>query len=143
MAGHPREKYAKLAVGRGRIETGLLPPLHGPYYHQHQPYPQPHPHHQHHHHHHHQRHLTQPSPSDQSTHVHKNHAADDVDRRPPVEFNHAINYVNKIRVRFFLQKLLCVFTPSDHQNHFASEPDIYKQFLEILQTYQDKNQLKK
>ena len=39
-------------------------------------------------------------------------------RRPPVEFNHAINYVNKIK------------------NRFASEPDIYKQFLEILQTYQ-------
>ncbi|ORX65773.1 hypothetical protein K493DRAFT_412767 [Basidiobolus meristosporus CBS 931.73] len=39
-------------------------------------------------------------------------------RRPPVEFNHAINYVNKIK------------------NRFASEPEIYKQFLEILQTYQ-------
>jgi paired amphipathic helix protein Sin3a len=36
----------------------------------------------------------------------------------PVEFNHAINYVNKIK------------------NRFASQPDIYKQFLEILQTYQ-------
>ncbi|KAI8337219.1 hypothetical protein BC941DRAFT_352947 [Chlamydoabsidia padenii] len=39
-------------------------------------------------------------------------------RRPPVEFNHAINYVNKIK------------------NRFSSDPDIYKQFLEILQTYQ-------
>ncbi|KAI8074057.1 hypothetical protein BC940DRAFT_324654 [Gongronella butleri] len=39
-------------------------------------------------------------------------------RRAPVEFNHAINYVNKIK------------------NRFASEPDVYKQFLEILQTYQ-------
>jgi paired amphipathic helix protein Sin3a len=39
-------------------------------------------------------------------------------RRAPVEFNHAINYVNKIK------------------NRFANEPDTYKQFLEILQTYQ-------
>ncbi|KAI8976142.1 hypothetical protein BDB01DRAFT_853430 [Pilobolus umbonatus] len=39
-------------------------------------------------------------------------------KRSPVEFNHAINYVNKIK------------------NRFSSEPDIYKQFLEILQTYQ-------
>jgi paired amphipathic helix protein Sin3a len=36
----------------------------------------------------------------------------------PVEFNHAINYVNKIKTRF------------------ANQPDIYKHFLEILQTYQ-------
>ncbi|CAO3665162.1 unnamed protein product [Umbelopsis ramanniana] len=39
-------------------------------------------------------------------------------RRAPVEFNHAINYVNKIK------------------NKFGNEPDTYKQFLEILQTYQ-------
>ncbi|KAK9763347.1 hypothetical protein K7432_010059 [Basidiobolus ranarum] len=39
-------------------------------------------------------------------------------RRPPVEFNHAINYVNKIK------------------NRFSSDPETYKQFLEILQTYQ-------
>ncbi|KAI7907495.1 uncharacterized protein BX663DRAFT_424720 [Cokeromyces recurvatus] len=39
-------------------------------------------------------------------------------RRAPVEFNHAINYVNKIKTRF------------------ANNPDTYKQFLEILQTYQ-------
>ncbi|CAO3621024.1 unnamed protein product [Cunninghamella blakesleeana] len=39
-------------------------------------------------------------------------------KRSPVEFNHAINYVNKIK------------------NRFSNEPDIYKQFLEILQTYQ-------
>lgn len=38
--------------------------------------------------------------------------------RPPVEFNHAINYVNKIKQRF------------------SGDPDTYKQFLEILQTYQ-------
>ncbi|KAG9041544.1 Transcriptional regulatory protein sin3 [Tulasnella sp. UAMH 9824] len=40
------------------------------------------------------------------------------DSKRPVEFNHAINYVNKIK------------------NRFASDPDTYKQFLEILQTYQ-------
>ncbi|KAI9009400.1 hypothetical protein CLU79DRAFT_775003 [Phycomyces nitens] len=39
-------------------------------------------------------------------------------RRPPIEFNHAINYVNKIK------------------NRFANDPDTYKQFLEILQMYQ-------
>ena len=39
-------------------------------------------------------------------------------RRPPVEFNHAINYVNKIKQRF------------------SNDPETYKQFLEILQTYQ-------
>ena len=37
---------------------------------------------------------------------------------PQLEFNHAINYVNKIK------------------NRFAADPDTYKQFLEILQTYQ-------
>ena len=36
----------------------------------------------------------------------------------PIEFNHAINYVNKIK------------------NRFQGQPDIYKQFLEILHTYQ-------
>ncbi|KAI9808396.1 MAG: Transcriptional regulatory protein sin3 [Phylliscum demangeonii] len=41
-----------------------------------------------------------------------------LDRKGPVEFNHAISYVNKIK------------------NRFANQPDIYKQFLEILQTYQ-------
>lgn len=35
-----------------------------------------------------------------------------------IEFNHAISYVNKVKTRF------------------ASQPDSYKQFLEILQTYQ-------
>ncbi|KAF2634946.1 paired amphipathic helix protein Sin3a [Massarina eburnea CBS 473.64] len=40
------------------------------------------------------------------------------EKRGPVEFNHAISYVNKIK------------------NRFATQPDIYKQFLEILQTYQ-------
>ncbi|KAF1989574.1 hypothetical protein K402DRAFT_390535 [Aulographum hederae CBS 113979] len=41
-----------------------------------------------------------------------------MEKRGPVEFNHAISYVNKIK------------------NRFANQPDIYKQFLEILQTYQ-------
>ncbi|KAK5129203.1 hypothetical protein LTR08_003753 [Meristemomyces frigidus] len=41
-----------------------------------------------------------------------------MEKRGPVEFNHAISYVNKIK------------------NRFAGAPDIYKQFLEILQTYQ-------
>ena len=36
----------------------------------------------------------------------------------PVEFNHAINYVNKIK------------------NRFQGQPDIYKNFLEILHKYQ-------
>lgn len=36
----------------------------------------------------------------------------------PVEFNHAINYVNKIK------------------NRFQGQPDVYKQFLEILHAYQ-------
>ncbi|TPX57792.1 hypothetical protein PhCBS80983_g03578 [Powellomyces hirtus] len=45
-------------------------------------------------------------------------SGDGDNRRAPVEFNHAINYVNKIK------------------NRFSSEPETYKQFLEILQTYQ-------
>ncbi|KFM56740.1 Paired amphipathic helix protein Sin3a, partial [Stegodyphus mimosarum] len=44
----------------------------------------------------------------------------------PVEFNHAINYVNKIK------------------NRFQGQPDIYKQFLGILHTYQqEQTNLKK
>ncbi|KAG4302336.1 hypothetical protein PCK1_001608 [Pneumocystis canis] len=39
-------------------------------------------------------------------------------KKAPIEFNHAINYVNKIK------------------NRFSNEPDTYKRFLEILQTYQ-------
>ncbi|KAJ1667819.1 hypothetical protein EV178_001016 [Coemansia sp. RSA 1646] len=42
----------------------------------------------------------------------------DKSRQVPLEFDHAINYVNKIKMRF------------------AAEPDRYKEFLEILQTYQ-------
>lgn len=42
-----------------------------------------------------------------------------------MEFNHAINYVNKIK------------------NRFQGQPDIYKAFLEILHTYQVRMQMKK
>ncbi|KAF9632897.1 hypothetical protein BFW01_g3760 [Lasiodiplodia theobromae] len=41
-----------------------------------------------------------------------------LDKRGPMEFNHAISYVNKIK------------------NRFTTQPHIYKQFLEILQAYQ-------
>ncbi|KAF9283609.1 Transcriptional regulatory protein sin3 [Mortierella alpina] len=39
-------------------------------------------------------------------------------KKTPVEFNHAINYVHKIK------------------NRFSSDPETYKQFLELLQAYQ-------
>ncbi|PNS20411.1 hypothetical protein CAC42_5861 [Sphaceloma murrayae] len=45
-------------------------------------------------------------------------AGDPDDKREPLEFNHAISYVNKIK------------------NRFAAQPEIYKSFLDILQTYQ-------
>lgn len=45
-------------------------------------------------------------------------AAETTRARQPAEFNHAINFVNKIK------------------NRFNRRPDIYKAFLEILQTYQ-------
>lgn len=45
-------------------------------------------------------------------------AAPETAARPPMEFNHAINYVNKIK------------------NRFAGDPETYRAFLEILQTYQ-------
>lgn len=38
--------------------------------------------------------------------------------RGPIEFNHAINYVNKIK------------------NRFECQPETYRNFLEILKTYQ-------
>ncbi|KAG8219608.1 hypothetical protein J3R82DRAFT_562 [Butyriboletus roseoflavus] len=41
-----------------------------------------------------------------------------LDTKPAGEFNHAIQYLNKIKARY------------------ADDPDTYKQFLEILQTYQ-------
>jgi paired amphipathic helix protein Sin3a len=41
-----------------------------------------------------------------------------VERQPHGEFNHAIHYLNKIKARY------------------ADDPNTYKQFLDILQTYQ-------
>ncbi|KAM0251841.1 hypothetical protein ACHAP5_001504 [Fusarium lateritium] len=59
-----------------------------------------------------------PTPSGQAA-VNGNAANQaNMERRGPVEFNHAISYVNKIK------------------NRFQDKPEIYKQFLEILQTYQ-------
>lgn len=40
------------------------------------------------------------------------------EQKPPVEFNHAITYVNRVK------------------GHFSNTPEVYKKFLEILQTYQ-------
>ncbi|KAI9137913.1 hypothetical protein BKA69DRAFT_1041309 [Paraphysoderma sedebokerense] len=55
----------------------------------------------------------QPQPQNQSS---GSQAA--APKKQPVEFNHAISYVNKIKTRY------------------SAEPEVYKQFLEILQTYQ-------
>ncbi|KAM0562997.1 hypothetical protein ACHAPJ_001840 [Fusarium lateritium] len=64
------------------------------------------------------RHALTPTPSGQAA-VNGNAANQaNMERRGPVEFNHAISYVNKIK------------------NRFQDKPEIYKQFLEILQTYQ-------
>jgi paired amphipathic helix protein Sin3a len=51
-------------------------------------------------------------------------------QKTPVEFNHAINYVNKIKVSLLFEVL------AHFETRFADKPDIYKNFLEILQTYQ-------
>ncbi|RMZ83954.1 hypothetical protein DV737_g1313, partial [Chaetothyriales sp. CBS 132003] len=59
-----------------------------------------------------------PSPAPQPAAYPQAFGAADLKRGGPVEFNHAISYVNKIK------------------NRFAQQPEIYKQFLEILQTYQ-------
>lgn len=95
-----------------------------------------------------------------------------MEKRGPVEFNHAISYVNKIKVSLcivaqfgcivFSICTLCLgsggikwqalFQPIPYpysftlienpltktlsQNRFQDKPEIYKQFLEILQTYQ-------
>ncbi|XP_076011679.1 paired amphipathic helix protein Sin3a-like isoform X2 [Genypterus blacodes] len=59
------------------------------------------------------------SPSVQShTPVSSTPSGPPLQNNQPVEFNHAINYVNKIK------------------NRFQGQPDIYKAFLEILHTYQ-------
>lgn len=57
-----------------------------------------------------------------------------MEKRGPVEFNHAISYVNKIKVRCRCENLRR--QSNVLQNRFSSQPEIYKQFLEILQTYQ-------
>ncbi|KAH1014584.1 paired amphipathic helix protein Sin3b [Dendroctonus ponderosae] len=49
----------------------------------------------------------------------------DAPQNQPVEFNHAINYVNKIK------------------NRFQDEPEKYKRFLEILHTYQREQRVMK
>ncbi|KAK5663762.1 hypothetical protein OQA88_4193 [Cercophora sp. LCS_1] len=60
-----------------------------------------------------------PTPSSGPTPANGNAAQQaNMEKRGPVEFNHAISYVNKIK------------------NRFQDRPEIYKQFLEILQTYQ-------
>lgn len=51
-------------------------------------------------------------------HVESGNANQPIPQNQPVEFNHAINYVNKIK------------------NRFQCQPDKYKRFLEILHTYQ-------
>lgn len=61
-----------------------------------------------------------------------------MERRGPVEFNHAISYVNKIKVSFANPPCPCDdrLLRFSTQNRFQDKPEIYKQFLEILQTYQ-------
>lgn len=59
------------------------------------------------------------------------------EKRGPVEFNHAIGYVNKIKVNipsYIHMMYHAHVTPQ--QNRYSTQPDVYKQFLEILQTYQ-------
>ena len=57
----------------------------------------------------------QPQPSGANT---PTAASTLANQKPPVEFNHAISYVNKIK------------------NRFNQDPETYKMFLEVLQTYQ-------
>ncbi|KAF7953552.1 uncharacterized protein EAE97_000951 [Botrytis byssoidea] len=59
-----------------------------------------------------------PTPGGSSGNLNGSSAQAGMEKRGPVEFNHAISYVNKIK------------------NRFQDKPEIYKQFLEILQTYQ-------
>lgn len=65
-----------------------------------------------------------------------NAAMSELKRGGPVEFNHAISYVNKIKVCIVLPARVCCSPLTAIQNRFAQQPEIYKQFLEILQTYQ-------
>jgi len=59
----------------------------------------------------------------------------------PVEFNHAINYVNKIKVSVAPEVVVSyertvLIATVLFQNRFQGQPDKYKRFLEILHTYQ-------
>ncbi|KAH8682355.1 hypothetical protein BX600DRAFT_41402 [Xylariales sp. PMI_506] len=65
-----------------------------------------------------QRNALTPTPGAQSVANGGGPPGTGMEKRGPVEFNHAISYVNKIK------------------NRFQDKPEIYKQFLEILQTYQ-------
>lgn len=62
----------------------------------------------------------------------------DLNKRGPVEFNHAISYVNKIKVSLLPRAQWTNRRANEQfiQNRFSNAPEIYKQFLEILQTYQ-------
>ena len=70
-------------------------------------------------------------------------------KKTPVEFDHAINYVNKIKVSYYFSpffvshldltsflSFLFSFHPSIMQTRFQSQPEIYKNFLDILHVYQ-------
>jgi len=61
--------------------------------------------------------ATQAGPAPASTHA-AAATTGNAQQSQPVEFNHAINYVNKIK------------------NRFQGQPDVYKQFLEMLHHYQ-------
>lgn len=63
------------------------------------------------------------TPSNAATSAHQNSALSG--NSQPVEFNHAINYVNKIK------------------NRFQGQPEVYKQFLEILHAYQKEQKIMK
>jgi histone deacetylase complex regulatory component SIN3 len=58
--------------------------------------------------------------------------------RPHVEFNHAISYVNKIKQRSDWFRLFfdLIVTYDSAFHRFAHDPQTYKTFLDILQTYQ-------
>lgn len=58
---------------------------------------------------HHQQHQQHQKPQQQQA---------EEEKKAPVEFNHAITYVNKVK------------------GYFSNTPETYKKFLEVLQTYQ-------
>jgi paired amphipathic helix protein Sin3a len=108
------------ASGYRSSPTGPLPSIssyHPSIHHAPPPPPPPPPHH-------HQHHAPPNAATIPPSHLPTSSSRATVDesanagKRSPVEFNHAINYVNKIK------------------NRFSGDPETYKQFLEILQTYQ-------